>query len=112
MTIINLIFIQVITVFIIDLSGFTVSMKSGLKHVFTRGRFSSPDYRLKPFDCSLCMVFWTCLVYLTVTGNLTIPYITVTVMLSYLTDVCKDMMMTVHDILISIIRKLNNICGK
>lgn len=74
-TILSLLFIQVIVVFIVDISGAIDSLKSGLKWLLTKGKMNSSNYVLKPFDCSLCMTWWTCLIYLLCVGKFTIPYI-------------------------------------
>ena len=63
---INLIFINIAIVFLIDQSGFINEFKSWLKKVLTKGKMSDPGYSLKPFDCSLCMTFWVSLIYLLV----------------------------------------------
>ena len=67
---INLIFINIAIVFLIDQSGFINEFKR-LKKVLTKGKMSDPGYSLKPFDCSLCMTFWVSLIYLLVFQELT-----------------------------------------
>ena len=62
--ILNLIFIWIVTVIVIDISGIIDSIKYGLSNMLTKGKIPTTDYRLKPFDCSFCMNFWTGLVYL------------------------------------------------
>lgn len=74
-TILSLLLIQVIVVFIVDISGAIDSLKSGLKWLLTKGKMNSSNYILKPFDCSLCMTWWCSLIYLLCVGKFTIPYI-------------------------------------
>lgn len=62
--ILNLIFIWIIAVIVIDISGIMDSVKYGLSRFLTKGKIPTTDYRIKPFDCSFCMNFWTGLVYL------------------------------------------------
>lgn len=54
-----------VVVFIVDLSGFTDSWRDALARAL-RIRNLRP---LKPFDCSLCMTWWTCLLYPICTGD-------------------------------------------
>lgn len=54
-----------IVVFVVDLSGFTDSWRDGLARIL-KVRELRP---LKPFDCSLCMTWWTCLLYPIFTGD-------------------------------------------
>ena len=55
--IINLLLINLIISYIIDISGAVDSIKSTIKKVLTKGKMSDPNYNIKPFDCSLCMTF-------------------------------------------------------
>lgn len=58
---IDLFFITIIIVFIIDISGAIISLKKALcrlkliKHVYDP---------IKPFDCSLCMTWWCGILYM------------------------------------------------
>ena len=88
-TILNLILIQIITVFIVDLSGIIDTLKKLLWKKFVK----IGDYHnlsIKPFDCSLCSTFWICIIYLLCTGNFTLPYIAVTAILSLLAGNMAD----------------------
>lgn len=99
MTLINLFLIALIVVFIVDISGAVDSLKSGIKWVLTKKQMSGSDYRLKPLDCSLCMTFWSCLIYLFVIGEFTLPYITVACLLAAFSDIIKNYILLVGDIL-------------
>lgn len=106
MVITNLILIAYIVVMIVDISGVVDSVKSGLKWLLTRGKMKSSDYRIKPFDCSLCMTFWCGLFYLFFTHNITIPYITFVLLLACFSSVIKDSILLVRDIAVTIINKI------
>ena len=66
----DVIFIQIIVCFIIDLSGFIQSMEEGLSKWF-KFRCVIP----KPFSCSLCSGWWINLIYLIITHHFTLPYV-------------------------------------
>lgn len=97
-TIINLLLIQFIIVGIIDVSGFVQELEGFLsKWLHVRARIP------KPFGCSLCATWWTGLIYLMITGNLTLPLVAFTLFISLLTTVTKDIIYLVQDILTKII---------
>lgn len=106
MVIIDLILIAVIVVFIIDISGVVNSIKSGLKWVMTKGKLNSSDYRLKPFDCSLCMNFWTSLIYLLIIGKFTLPYIACVCVICCFLSFLKNAILLVGEILLSMTEKI------
>lgn len=56
-----------IVVFIVDVSGIVDAIKSFLSPFVGR-----KVQHLPPIDCSLCMTFWTCLVYIIATGHFTL----------------------------------------
>lgn len=91
MTIIDLILINLITVFVIDQSGVVDSFKSIMKSILTKGKMKDPDYSLKPFDCSLCMTFWLSLIYLFVTNHISVPYLAVACLNSYMAQYANDL---------------------
>lgn len=91
MTIIDLILINLITVFIIDQSGVVDSFKSIMKSILTKGKMKDPDYSLKPFDCSLCMTFWLSLIYLFVTNHISVPYFAIACLNSYIAQYTNDL---------------------
>lgn len=103
MVIIKLILLAYIVVMVVDISGVVDSFKSGIKWALTRGRMKDSDYRLKPFDCSLCMTFWVGVIYLLIHGIFTIPYIAFVLFLACLSEVIKSSILIVKDIAITII---------
>ena len=103
-TILSLLLIQVIVVFIVDISGAIDSLKRGLKLLLTKGKMSNSDYRLKPFDCSLCSTWWTCLIYLLCVGKLTIPFIAFVAFQCTFCAQIKDTILVVGDLITKVIR--------
>lgn len=106
---INLILLQLIIVFIIDISGFVDTMKSKLAQLLTGGKFKSPDFRIRPFDCSLCATFWTGILYLLITHQFTIPLIAFVCLLAATTTITKDVYFTITDVIIKILNKINTL---
>lgn len=100
--ILDLILIQIIVCMIVDLSGIIDSIKTAISKILTKGKISTTDFDIKPFSCSLCMTFWTCLIYLFITGHFTILFIAVTCLLAYLAQIMTSILITIKDILIKI----------
>lgn len=107
-TILALFLIQVIVVFIVDISGAVDSLKTALKWIITKGRFSDPNYVLKPFDCSLCMTFWCTLCFLLCTSQFTLVNIAVACMLAAFTGLTKNAIILVEDL----VTKVNQLIYK
>lgn len=103
---IDIIWIAIIWVIILDISGFMDNVKSGLKRLFTMGRMSDPNYSLKPFDCSFCMTFWTGLVYLFITHSFSLWMLAYLLCICVMTPVISLVLVTIRDIFIKIIRKI------
>lgn len=65
----DMLFITIICVFIVDISGFTDTWKGWL------GRWLGCKVgRVRPFDCGLCSTFWTLTIWLLCTGQFSLAY--------------------------------------
>ena len=90
----NLFSILIISVLVIDISGFVHSIKAAI------GKYlgiSPNSFRIKPFDCSFCMTFWVSMIYLLVVGRFTLANIAVVLLLCCLTTPLKNLVMSVRD---------------
>ena len=105
--IIDLILIQLIIVFIIDLSGAVDSIKLFISKHLTKNKIVTTNFSLKPFDCSLCSTWWIGLIYLLICHSFTIPYIALVALLSYLTPLSSSILLLMKDLAIFLINKLN-----
>lgn len=105
MILIDLLLITTILVFIIDLSGFTQSVQHGLKRFLKTNK----DIVIKPFMCSLCMTFWTGIIYAIIMHSLTIPILAFISLLSFMTPVIRDILKLIQDFIIAVINGVYNI---
>ena len=103
---IDLILIQIIVVLIIDMSGFIDSFKSLISKILTKGRIETSNYRLRPIDCSFCMNWWVGLVYLIIYNHLSLGYIALILILSFLTTSTKDILLYSKDLMSYLINRL------
>ena len=99
--IIDIILVALVTIYIVDLSGFTETWLSILSNY--RGRKITG---LKPFSCSLCMVWWVCLIYAAIVGNLTIPVVALIALLSLLSVPCGQLLILIREAFLKVITKL------
>lgn len=79
---IDLILVALVTIYIVDISGFTESWRTALARWL-----KIPVLRpLKPFDCGTCMTWWVCLIYPICTGDLSLGTIAFAALLSHLSN--------------------------
>lgn len=78
----QLLLVAAVTIYIVDLSGFTQSWRSALAR---RMHINETNLRpVKPFDCSLCMTWWVCLIYALIKKEFSLPVIAYSALLSFL----------------------------
>lgn len=94
-TITDILLIAISLVIIIDLSGFVESVKSVIKKWLK----INGEVKMKPFDCSFCMTWWTGLIYLIITGNATLLYMTVVLLTAFFTTTILNILVLVKDIM-------------
>lgn len=99
-TIFDLILVAMVTIYIVDISGFTETWLNFLS-AYKGKRITE----LKPFSCSLCMVWWVCLIYLAITGGFTIPYVAFSAFLSLLSVPLGQLLILIRETLTWLISK-------
>lgn len=99
--IIDIILVALVTIYIVDLSGFTETLLKVISAY--KGRKIT---ELKPFSCSLCMVWWVCLIYAAIVGNLTIPVVALIALLSLLSVPFGQLLILIRDAFLKVINKL------
>lgn len=96
-----MLFITVIVCFIVDCSGVMTDIRrlmARLIHKRTKIYVEPSSLALKPFGCSLCMTWWTCLFYLFYVGELTLPYICLAAVYALMSSNVSGLLLTVKDI--------------
>ena len=100
-TIVDLILLSLITIYIVDLSGFTDTWLKALSAY--KGRKIS---QLKPFSCSLCMVWWVCLAFLLMSAKLSLPMVAFSALLSLLSVPIGQLIMLIREAILKAINLL------
>ena len=93
----DVIFIQIIVCFIIDLSGFIQSLEDGLSKLL---KFKCVIPR--PFSCSLCSGFWINLIYLIVVHQFTLPYVVFVVLVAFFSKNISGILRWIQESLVKI----------
>ena len=103
MTYLNLLIISLVVILIIDISGFIPNLKRFISRRLTKNHIETTDFSIKPFDCSFCMTFWSLLMYLIIVNEFTFINILGVVMITLFTDVTKQLLLLIKDLLIKLI---------
>lgn len=103
---IDILLIAAIYCFILDFSGAWGEITSSISAWLTSGRIRKP-ITIKPFSCSLCMTFWTGILYLLLSGSFTIPNLAYVCLVAGLTPRINDAIITIDELLAKLFTKLN-----
>ena len=79
---IHLFLISLVTIYIVDISGFTQSWRDAL----ARWLKVSSLRPLKPFDCGACTTWWVCIIFALLSGQFSIFTIAFSALLSLLSN--------------------------
>ena len=105
---IDCLLITICWVIILDQLHFFEDLTSSVKSLLTKGKFRNP-IKIKPFNCSVCMSFWTNLIYILIVGNFSIFMIGYILLLSWSAPVISSILTLLKNIFIKLI---NNIANK
>ena len=97
----DLILIQIICVNIVDISGVVSHIENAIARMLSLKRVS-----IYLFNCSYCVTHWCCVIYLLLTGALSLNTYAIVLVLCFLTSVTKDLLWGVRDRLVKLVSKL------
>lgn len=101
----QLFFIALVVVYIVDLSGFTDSWRGALARWL-----KVPALRpLPPFDCGQCMVWWVTIIWALCCGRLTLAVLAYCAALSFLAIVLGQLLDTIREAFLSLINKIRTL---
>lgn len=98
----NITLLAVVVVFVVDISGIVETLKEGIGKLL-----NIKVGRLRPFDCSLCMVWWSCLIYALCVGAFSIPMIAYISLLALLSLRIADTLRLISDIIGAIVERIS-----
>ena len=101
---IDLILIQIICVNIVDISGVVSHIENAIARMLSLKKVS-----IHLIECSYCVTHWCCVIYLLFNGALSLNTYAIVLVLCFLTSVTKEVLWTVRDFFIYIIRLVNRL---
>jgi len=96
----DLLFLTLIVVFIVDTSGFTDSWLDALSR-WLKHQVKS----FKPFSCSLCMTWWSGIVYAIATGNFNLPILAYVALMAFLSLPISELLIFIREKILEWIRR-------
>lgn len=99
---IKLLLVALVTIYVVDISGFTDSWRAALVRIL-KIKSLRP---LPPFDCGRCMTWWVCLIYSLCIGHFTLWTIAVSALLSHLSVQIGQVMIFIREWITWVINKL------
>ena len=99
---IDLLLVGLVTIYVVDISGFTESWRSWCANRLHISRMKP----LPPFDCGKCMTWWVCIIYCLCTGQLTLWTIAFSALLSHLSIPLGQAMIFIREWITWLINKL------
>jgi hypothetical protein len=99
---IDLLLLAAITIYIVDLSGFTEAWRSALTRML-KAKELKP---IRPFDCSLCMTWWVGIIYSICVGEFSLPILAYIALLSFLSLPIGQLLIFIKEGMTSLINKM------
>lgn len=100
----EMLMVSVVTVYVVDLSGFTDSWRGALArclHILPENLRA-----LRPFDCGQCMSWWMCLAYALCCGEISVGTVAWSALLAFLSTVTGQMLLLIRELLLYMINKI------
>lgn len=103
---IELLLVAAVVVYIVDLSGFTDTWLKALSRFTTRRGYPAVK-ELRPFSCSLCLVWWIGILYALLRKNFTLPVLAYIAGLSFLSITLRELFIFIRETLTNAIAKFD-----
>lgn len=99
----KILLIQIILTYCIDMTDFIDTIKKKISKLLVNHEF---NFRMRPFDCAQCSVFWVGILYIIIESQFSLLWVFVVCLMSFLTPVTKDFMYLIKDLLTYLINLL------
>lgn len=87
----------------IQMSGFMNDVKLFISKYLTKGKIATSEFRLKPFDCLFCSVWWSSLLYIIIAGQFTFVNVGLVCLLTIFSDNIQMLVILIKDLIIKLI---------
>lgn len=105
---IDIVLVALVTVYIVDVSGFTESWRGWLAGVLGVKRLRP----LPPFDCGKCATWWACVIYAAVSGRFCLETVALSALMSLLSFPAGLLMIFIREGLTAAADRLFEVCGR
>ena len=102
----NCVFIMIACVLVTDVFGFWDNFSPILSRWLTKGKISKP-IPSKLLTCSVCQSWWLNLLYIILTGHLSVLNVMLILLLSFSTGVVYDILVTIEGFARKVIAEIN-----
>lgn len=102
---VDLLLVTFVVTYIVDVSGFTESWRGVIERMLPKGQRLG---HIRPFDCSACMSWWSCVIYSAIVGDLTLPVVAWSALMSLLSSPIAGVLVLLRETLASVVRKTMN----
>ena len=99
---IDLLLVALVTIYIVDISGFTDSWRDAVARCLKISHLRP----LPPFDCGKCMTWWVCIIYTICVGQLSLWTIAFSALLSHLSVPIGGVLIFIRERLNWLVNKL------
>lgn len=100
----QLILLSLIVIYIVGVSGFTTSWRTGIAGLLGTTEDKLRD--LKPFDCSQCMTWWSCLLFCLCAGEFNLSTIAFSGLMALLSFPISSLLIFIREAFGRIVDKL------
>lgn len=114
-TLLNLFLITLVICFVVDCSGIMTDIRKLVANIIykkTKMKVDPNELKMKPIGCSLCLTWWTGIIYLLCIGEFTLVNFTFVALLALVSSNISGMLLTFKDFLSTLETKLNEIIYK
>lgn len=98
----DILLLSLLVIYIVDLSGFTDAWLAAFSRWLGR-----TVREVRPFSCSLCMVWWAGVIYAAVTRNFTLPVLAYIALLSFLSMTISNLFIFLREKLLQWINRIS-----
>ena len=101
-TLLNLFLMTIVICFVVDCSGIMIDIRKLVANIIykkTKIKVNHNELKLKPIGCSLCMTWWTGIIYLLCIGEFTLVNFTFVALLALLSSNISGLLFTLKDYL-------------
>ncbi len=105
----DLFIIQLIIVYIIDISGISNYIKKWVYNYFFKNsklKMKYYDLELKPFLCSTCESWWICLGYVLIVDP-SILNVGYAALMSFIAPISSEIILTIKDLILNLLQRIN-----